>query len=431
MKVVLQHLTKIFPSRNKKDAGAEVVAVNDFNLEIPDGKLIGLLGPSGCGKSTTLFMISGLQEPTAGKIYFGDDDVTKLAPENRGIGLVFQNYALYPHLTVQQNILFPLQNLKGEKRLSKEEMLARTEQVAKLVQIDEYMNRKPSELSGGQQQRVAIARALVKMPRVLLLDEPLSNLDARLRLQTREEIRRIQRDTGITTIFVTHDQEEAMSISDFIVVMKLGVIMQTGKPQWVYDDPANLFVAKFLGAPPINMFAGMVRGGKLYIGEEAVMDVDGAADQEVYVGIRPEGFILDRAGSLTCKVSGIDVMGRDISVVSTHENSLNPVVRSIISADGIKSITGDTVRFSLKQHKVFLFNKETEARVYFGEQVATHEAMIAEMAAEGQVYAAHEGPLPREADDKDKPAAAKEKKSKRFGKKRAGSQDHADSEEKR
>ena len=198
MKVVLKHLTKIFPSRDKKDKSAEVVAVNDFNLEIPDGKLIGLLGPSGCGKSTTLFMISGLEEPTSGRIYFGDDDVTALAPENRGIGLVFQNYALYPHMTVQQNILFPLQNLKGENRLSKEDMLKRANEAARLVQIGEYMNRKPSELSGGQQQRVAIARALVKMPRVLLLDEPLSNLDARLRLQTREEIRRIQRDTQIT-----------------------------------------------------------------------------------------------------------------------------------------------------------------------------------------------------------------------------------------
>ncbi len=402
MKVVLQNLTKIFPSRNKKDKNAEVVAVNDFNLEIPDGKLIGLLGPSGCGKSTTLFMISGLQTPTSGKIFFGDDDVTKLAPENRGIGLVFQNYALYPHMTVQQNILFPLQNLKGENRLSKEEMLKRAAEVAKLVQIDEYMNRKPSELSGGQQQRVAIARALVKMPRVLLLDEPLSNLDARLRLQTREEIRRIQRDTQITTIFVTHDQEEAMSISDFIVVMKLGVIMQTGKPQWVYDDPANLFVAKFLGAPPINMFSGKVEGGKLYIGEEAVLNADGVEDQEVYVGIRPEGFILSREGKLTCAVSGIDVMGRDISIVSTNAASLNPVVRSIISADEMSKIDGSVAKFDLKQHKVFIFNKETEQRIYFGEQIAAHEAMLAEMEAEGQAYASNQGPLPREADDKAK-----------------------------
>ncbi len=402
MKVVLQHLTKIFPSRNKKDKNAEVIAVNDFNLEIPDGKLIGLLGPSGCGKSTTLYMISGLQVPSSGKIFFGEDDVTKLAPENRGIGLVFQNYALYPHMTVQQNILFPLQNLKGENRLSKEEMLTRAANVAKLVQINEYMDRKPSELSGGQQQRVAIARALVKMPRVLLLDEPLSNLDARLRLQTREEIRRIQRDTQITTIFVTHDQEEAMSISDFIVVMKLGVIMQTGKPQQVYDDPANLFVAKFLGAPPINVFSGRVEGGKLYVGEEAVLSVGDIEDQEVYVGIRPEGFILSKSGKLTCNVSGVDVMGRDISVVSTSSASLNPLVRSIISADEMSNITGDVVKFNLKPHKVYIFNKETEERVHFGEQIALHEKVVAEMAAEGQNYVAHAGPLPREADDKAK-----------------------------
>ena len=260
MKVVLQHLTKKFPSRNKK-SNDEVIAVNDFNFEIPDGKLIGLLGPSGCGKSTALNLISGLLKPTSGRILFGDDDVTNLPPENRGVGLVFQNYALYPHLTVKQNILFPLQNLKGSERPSKDEMERRALEAAKLVQIEGLMERKPGEMSGGQQQRVAIARAVVKMPRVLLLDEPLSNLDARLRLQTREEIRRIQRETGITTVFVTHDQEEAMSISDMIVVMKDGVVHQIGKPQDVYDDPVNLFVSKFLGTPPINVFEGRVKAG--------------------------------------------------------------------------------------------------------------------------------------------------------------------------
>ncbi len=275
MKIVLEKLTKIFPSRNKK-SGEEVVAVNNFNFEIPDGKLIGLLGPSGCGKSTTLYMISGLQKPTSGKIFFGEDDVTELSTEKRGIGLVFQNYALYPHMTVLQNILFPLQNLTGADKLSKEQMLDRAREAARLVQIEELLDRKPSELSGGQQQRVAIARALVKMPRVLLLDEPLSNLDARLRLQTREEIRRIQKETGITTVFVTHDQEEAMSISDMIVVMKLGVVQQIGKPQEVYDDPANLFVANFLGTPPINVFSGRVEGGKLFIGDDCVLTVGGA-----------------------------------------------------------------------------------------------------------------------------------------------------------
>lgn len=364
MKVVLQNLTKIFPSRNKK-SNEEVVAVNDFTFEIPDGKLIGLLGPSGCGKSTTLYMISGLQKPTSGRIFFGDDDVTEVPTESRGIGLVFQNYALYPHMTVRQNILFPLQNLKGADKLSKEEMLERANNAAKLVQIDELMDRKPSELSGGQQQRVAIARALVKMPRVLLLDEPLSNLDARLRLQTREEIRRIQRETNITTVFVTHDQEEAMSISDIIVVMKLGVVQQIGKPQEVYDNPTNLFVAKFLGTPPINVFEGSVKGGKLFIGEEAVLDVPGAANQAVYIGIRPEGFVLDENGPMHCKLSSVEVMGRDVSIVSTNAASLNPIIRSIINADNKVDPSQETVSYSLKPHKVFIFNKETEERIYF------------------------------------------------------------------
>ena len=364
MKIVLENLTKVFPSRNKKSRD-EVVAVNRFNFEIPDGKLIGLLGPSGCGKSTTLYMISGLQKPTSGKIFFGDDDVTELSTEKRGIGLVFQNYALYPHLTVKQNILFPLQNLKGDDKLSKDKMLERAYEVARLVQIEELMDRKPSELSGGQQQRVAIARALVKMPRVLLLDEPLSNLDARLRLQTREEIRRIQKETGITTVFVTHDQEEAMSISDMIVVMKLGVVQQIGKPQEVYDNPSNLFVAKFLGTPPINVFSGRVKGGKLMIGEDAILDVPAIPDQEVTVGIRPEGFVLDANGPLHCTLSNVEVMGRDVSVVSTNEHSLNPLVRSIINADSSVDLSIKTVRYSVKPRKLFVFNKETEERILF------------------------------------------------------------------
>ncbi len=364
MKITLQHLTKIFPSRNKK-SNEEVIAVSDFDFTIPDGKLIGLLGPSGCGKSTTLYMISGLQKPSSGKIFFGEDDVTELSTENRGIGLVFQNYALYPHMTVLQNILFPLQNLKSDDKLSKEVMLDRARSAAKLVQIDELLDRKPSELSGGQQQRVAIARALVKMPRVLLLDEPLSNLDARLRLQTREEIRRIQKETGITTVFVTHDQEEAMSISDMIVVMKSGVVQQTGRPQDVYDSPANLFVAKFLGTPPINVFQGKVEDGKLYLGDDEVLSVPGVKNQPVMVGIRPEGFVLDENGPMRCKLSNVEVMGRDVSVVSTHTASVNPIIRSIIDADNKVDSSKPIVRFSLKPHKVFLFNKETEERILF------------------------------------------------------------------
>lgn len=384
MEVILQNLTKKFPGRGRK-IHEEVIAVNDFNFKIPDGSLIGLLGPSGCGKSTTLHLISGLLKPTSGKIFFGEDDVTDLPPENRGIGLVFQNYALYPHLTVKQNILFPLENLKGKDKLSKQEMLDKAQEAARLVQIDGLMERKPGELSGGQQQRVAIARALVKMPRVLLLDEPLSNLDARLRLQTREEIRRIQQETGITTIFVTHDQEEAMSISDQIVVMKDGVVQQTGKPQDVYDDPLNLFVAKFLGNPQINVFHGKIKGNKLYIGGDAVLDIKNISDisssndkkpfgqipeeqdidWEVYVGIRPEGFVPKADGPLFCDLRGVEVMGRDISVVSTNEASISPMIRAIISTENMADIGSTTAGFSLLPHKVFLFDKETEERIYF------------------------------------------------------------------
>ena len=363
MEVTLQHLTKRFPASGKKSK--DVIAVNDFNFVIPDGKLIGLLGPSGCGKSTALNLLSGLLKPTSGKIFFGDDDVTNLPAENRGVGLVFQNYALYPHLTVKQNITFPLENRKGKDKLTKQQMSDMALEAAKLVQLEGLMDRKPSELSGGQQQRVAIARALVKMPRILLLDEPLSNLDARLRLQTREELRRIQRETGITTIFVTHDQEEAMSISDLIIVMKDGIIQQIDLPQAVYDSPVNLFVAKFLGTPPINVFEGSVRGEKLYIGEEAVLDVPGVTDQEVTATIRPEGFILAEDGALTCNLNRVEVMGRDISVVSTHPLCENESIRSIISAENIAQITGDKVRFDLKEDKVFLFHKETEQRIEF------------------------------------------------------------------
>lgn len=362
MEVVLENLTKKFPARGRKERG-EVIAVDHFNFKIPDGRLIGLLGPSGCGKSTVLNLISGLLKPTEGKILFGDDDVTELPPENRGIGLVFQNYALYPHLSVRQNIMFPLQNLKGKDKLSKDQMSDKVMESARLVQIEELMERKPAELSGGQQQRVAIARALVKMPKVLLLDEPLSNLDARLRIQTREEIRRIQRETQVTTIFVTHDQEEAMSISDMIVVMKEGVVQQIGRPQEVYDNPVNLFVAKFLGTPPINVFEGRVEKNQLYIGKDAVLEMPGVSDRNVYVGIRPEGFMPEENGPFCCKLCRVEVMGRDVSVISEHEASLNPVIRSIISTENHVDPDAERVRFSLKSGKVFLFDRETEERI--------------------------------------------------------------------
>jgi len=345
MEVRIENLTKAFTSQK----GPEVIAVNNMSFVIPDGKLVGLLGPSGCGKSTTLYMIAGLHKPTEGKIYFGDEEVTNVPPEHRGIGLVFQNYALYPHFTVRQNITFPLDNVRP--KLSKQDKEAIAHEMARIVDIEPYLDRKPKELSGGQQQRVAIARALSKRPKVLLLDEPLSNLDARLRLQTREEIKRIQRETGITTVFVTHDQEEAMSISDMIVVMKDGVVQQIGEPQHVYDEPANLFVAKFLGSPAINIFDGEIKNGVLYvdgveleknalykkprriedkielpreldekgnpIGEPKYeIKVTEKHDRPVKVGIRPEAFRLNQeAGLISVKQHYIEHIGRDISIV--------------------------------------------------------------------------------------------------------------------
>ena len=452
MDVRIENLTKTFVGKK----GIETTAVDKMSFVIPDGKLVGLLGPSGCGKSTTLYMIAGLHKPTDGHIWFGDEDVTNVPPENRGIGLVFQNYALYPHLSVRQNIEFPLDNVRypgpfgeeknrlydaksdvrttqkdlaSEKRrlakaekdipalearlekakevgdansielveeklnaakttaklaqerlpkleehlgfaigevekaaanlekakadfedlkandpeaakakartkLSKEDKDAIALEMAKVVDIAQFLDRKPKELSGGQQQRVAIARALAKRPRVLLLDEPLSNLDARLRLQTREEIKRIQRETGITTVFVTHDQEEAMSISDFIVVMKLGVIQQIDEPQKVYEEPANLFVAKFLGSPAINVFDGELKGGKLLLNGK-VIDEDKAytgEDRAVKVAVRPESFeYVEKGANIPIKVTTVEQIGRDITVngyIKDQENHVKAIIPS-------------------------------------------------------------------------------------------------------
>lgn len=633
MEIRIKDLTKIFPGDARKNI-RDTIAVKDLNFNVDDGTLVGLLGPSGCGKSTTLYMISGLQTPTSGEVWFGDQEVTNLSPEKRGIGLVFQNYALYPHMTIYKNIEFPLTNLQveiplvtffdftlnyeyqmkkrdvldgilksvdslckrvglnkkqfqitsslegeslkltvllknvapasknlfvdnfpkiidakltnveevqtsealfdstvratvnkiGEKetvdltfksrlgkdfdlphmddtikaireaikpignpgeivisrgkrgfdlvarvksllhsrlqecfeaisnsvpmeearyfvsnvvnaenqkyvrdffkkhnlkitdmklyydkehtkiyfklhrtstetakqvmdelaeqlelsdivldtaqaiahrKLTKEERRDIVYDTAKLVQVDEYLERKPNQLSGGQQQRVAIARALVKHPRVLLLDEPLSNLDARLRLQTREEIRRIQQETGITSVFVTHDQEEAMSISDKIVVMKFGEMQQMGAPQEVYNSPANLFVAQFLGTPPINVFKGAVKGEKIYVGEDCVGEAKGIKDQEVSVAIRPEGFVLadeKDKGVLHAECEMIQVMGRDISVVAKNELCTKTTFKAIISADD--KVNPGKVAFKVKPHKVFIFDAETDERIY-------------------------------------------------------------------
>ena len=351
MRVRLEHLTKKF---------RDVTAVSDFSASLEHGELISLLGPSGCGKSTILNMLAGILPVTSGKIYFDDDDVTNMPPEKRGIGLVFQNYALYPHMTVLQNICFPLE----VQKVPKAERLERAMDIAKLVHVDTMMKRHPAELSGGQQQRVAIARALVKNPRLLLLDEPLSNLDARLRLEMREEIRRIQQRTGVTTIFVTHDQEEAMSISDRIVLMKLGVLQQNDLPQNLYDQPANQFVADFLGNPPINNLRGVVKGGRFEL-EDGSASCDcslcaGAGEgRRVTLALRAESAVVGQEGPLSCEVTSIYQMGKEEMAYLRFGNS---EFRAYISVeDGLKR--GQKVNVALRGRGVFLFDTETGERI--------------------------------------------------------------------
>lgn len=357
MEVKLKQLTKIFVSKKAEP----VYAVKQMDLTIPSGKLVGLLGPSGCGKSTTLYMIAGLHRPNEGRIFFGDSDVTDVPPENRGIGLVFQNYALYPHLTVRGNIIFPLENVKDyedpktkeKRKYTRAEMEQIVQQMARLVDIEKLLDRKPKQLSGGQQQRVAIARALAKFPRVLLLDEPLSNLDARLRLQTREEIKRIQRKTGVTTIFVTHDQEEAMSISDFIVVMDHGMVQQVDEPQKVYDNPINLFVAKFLGSPAINIIDGVIKEGKLML-QNQVFDTGYTTDGLVKIAIRPEHFTLEptQGAQVQVDIDFVEHIGRDMSIVGKVTNS-SEKLRVIVSSDFRQTAEKKQLRLSVKKFFVF------------------------------------------------------------------------------
>ena len=370
MEVKLVNLTKVF---SKKEGN--VVAVDHINITIPTGKLVGLLGPSGCGKSTTLYMIAGLHRPTEGEIYFGENEVSKYPPEKRGIGLVFQNYALYPHLSVKQNIMFPLEN----KKMPKEEAEKKALEYAKIVGIEGLMDRKPGQLSGGQQQRVAIARALVKEPDVLLLDEPLSNLDARLRLQTREEIKRIQRETGVTAIFVTHDQEEAMSISDEIVVMNFGVVHQIGKPQEVYNEPVDMFVAKFLGTPPINIIPAKYNAEKKkvtfyndFVRDTAIKNINFDEllankvsneknsletennDLDLFIGVRPEFIKIDEKGKYKVTVDMVEYIGRDKSMIFKFKGQEN-TCKAIIPSD-VEIEPGQEVKVNFK--RFFVFDKE-------------------------------------------------------------------------
>lgn len=357
MKITLKNVTKKF---------GHTVAVNDFTATLSDGHLICLLGPSGCGKSTVLNMLCGIIQPTEGQIFFDDKEVTKIAPDKRDIGMVFQNYALYPHMTVLDNIAFPLE----VKKIPKKERYEKATKIAKLVHIDTFLSRYPAELSGGQQQRVAIARALVKNPKILLMDEPLSNLDARLRLEMREEIRRIQQETGVTTIFVTHDQEEAMSISDSIILMKEGKLVQSDISQNLYENPNCQFVADFLGNPPINNLHNCSITEKGLIYKDIVIPLSNISDLQKYKGlkvslsIRPESFILNNdnneTNSINATVNRISLLGKEQIIYS----KLSDIDLRIILNNDTKFSFGEKLNLSLKQNGVFIFNSENGERLF-------------------------------------------------------------------
>ncbi|BES82282.1 ABC transporter ATP-binding protein [Pyrodictium abyssi] len=358
VEVRLENVTKRF---------GRVVAVDNVTLEFPDGRFSALLGPSGSGKSTLLYLIAGIYKPTSGRIFFGDREVTNLPPKDRNVGLVFQNYALYPHMKVYDNIAFPMRL----RKLPESKIDAKVQEVARLLRIEELLDRYPGQLSGGQQQRVALARALVKEPDVLLLDEPLSNLDALLRLTIRAELKKLQRRLEITAIHVTHDQAEAMSIADVIVVIDRGRVQQVGSPDDVYNRPRNLFVAGFIGSPPANMLPGRVlrdgvvmvevAGARLSPREEYAKALAETGIEEVVVVFRPEHARLgyepaSGALSIEGEVYVVEPLGRE-NIVTVMVAGV-PV--KVLTPPSVRPRAGEKLYVSVPAEHVMLFDPETE-----------------------------------------------------------------------
>jgi inositol-phosphate transport system ATP-binding protein len=348
MRIALENFTKKF---------GETTVIDNMSLTIDSGEMLALLGPSGCGKSTTLFAVCGIHRMDGGRLMFGERDVTTVPSQQRNVGVVFQNYALYPHMTVHENIAFPLK----VRRENKADIDRKVQEIASLVQIGELMARRPVQLSGGQQQRVALARALVREPDILLLDEPLANLDAKLRLEMRSEIRRIQQETGITAVLVTHDQVEAMSMCDRIAIMKKGEIVQLSSPSEMYDNPSSDFVAGFLGNPPIAFLDGATEDGgfrlanskvKLPIPSGIAAPGHGAP---MRFGIRPEFFQPDHPLKVTGKVSFVEIQGREELYDVTLENGA--VLRSIQPHGGNYKL-GDEVTWGIAEDRILAFGPD-------------------------------------------------------------------------
>jgi len=343
------HLTKSYGS---------IPVVSDLNLELPDGSFTVLVGPSGCGKSTSLRMLAGLESVTSGTITIGDRDVTHLQPRNRDIAMVFQNYALYPHLSVRENIAFPLRASK----VSRTEALARADAVAESLGLGQLMARKPKDLSGGQQQRVAIGRAIIREPSVFLFDEPLSNLDAKLRVETRTELLQIQRRLGITCLYVTHDQEEAMTLSDRMVVMRDGCAAQVGTPLEVYDAPVDTFVASFVGSPKMNLLDGQLTNGSFTLpsgfGFSVTQTVTSGA---VTLGVRPDDLIPTATEDGDATVTLVELLGpRAIVTIDARGTELTSVVETA-RMSGIAE--GATVALSARPGAVHVFDAQTGRRI--------------------------------------------------------------------
>jgi sn-glycerol 3-phosphate transport system ATP-binding protein len=362
--IALRNVTKEFPGGT--------FALDDLSLDVPDGEFLILVGPSGCGKTTALRLIAGLEKPTSGQIRIGERVVNGISPRDRDIAMVFQNYALYPHMTVYKNLAFGLR----ERRTPRPEIDRRVREISTVLSLDELLKRRPAQLSGGQRQRVAMGRALVREPKVFLLDEPLSNLDAKLRVQMRAELKRLHQRLGITTVYVTHDQVEAMTLADRIVVMSAGRALQIGPPQEVFRNPANMFVAGFIGSPAMNLIRGTARAGQVTAGQLS-FGRDGVADGGVVIGLRPESLtpLRDDLPSLELDVDLVEPLGESALVHGTVAgtavrsgaeeeqeilvggSSRAPVTAIFAAAD--QPGTGDRVRIGIAPERIYLFDPAT------------------------------------------------------------------------
>ena len=371
--VVFDHVTRIYP-------GNDEPSVSDLSLDIKDGEFLVLVGPSGCGKSTTLRMLAGLEEVNKGRIMIGDKDVTTMQPKDRDIAMVFQNYALYPHMTVADNMGFALK-IAGTP---KDEIRQRVEKAAEVLDLTEYLDRKPKALSGGQRQRVAMGRAIVRQPKVFLMDEPLSNLDAKLRVQTRTQIAALQRQLNVTTLYVTHDQTEALTMGDRIAVIKLGVLQQVGAPTELYDRPENVFVAGFIGSPSMNINIHPVVNGQAKIGEDTISLPREAVDKltpedqgKIVVGFRPENASLagaDEPDAFSLKVANVEDLGSDGYIYGNILTDNSAAEQAIVMSDQNKLTTirvnprdlpkvGDVVKIHIDPEKMHLFSPASELRL--------------------------------------------------------------------